>query len=842
MKRILVIDGNSIINRAFYGIRALTNASGQPTNAIYGLINIVSRQLDEIKPDYAAAAFDLKTPTFRKKLYEGYKATRHPTPPDLLAQFDGAKECLEHMGVHTVSLEGYEADDLLGTLARRAEDSEELHAYILSGDRDLLQLISDKVSVLLVKSGETIEYDTARFVDDWGIQPLQLIDAKALMGDSSDNIPGVPGIGEKTALKLISEFGSLDGVYENLDSDSITPSVKKKLAAGEDSARLSYVLSRIDVDVPIEAGLDFITYGGINPSALYRKFKEYEFFSLIKKFGLTETEDAPVAQKQREAAEYRQISPDELADALGERIAIETADDGGLAITCSGRHLTVSSDDSDRALGVIFSGGVTDVTCQDWKSLLCRLHRLGIEPDVRPFDLMLAAYVVDSNKKNSLEASLRGYLGEERNEFPRTDLMDELRETLETRLRECGGEYVYYEIEIPIATVLAEMQESGFRIDREGLSAFGDQLLARIGDQVAAIYELVGYEFNLNSPKQLGEVLYERLGLPCPKKKKTGYPTDVETLTELSGKHPIIDMILEYRQLSKLHSTYIVGLLKATDESDFIHTEFNQALTATGRLSSSEPNLQNIPIRTPLGRSLRRFFLPSAPGRKLIDADYSQIELRLLAHLSGDREMTDAFSRGVDIHTRTAAAVFGVEEDEVTPEQRQNAKAVNFGIVYGNGSYSLSRDLGTPVAHAKHYIDSYLSLYSGVDAYLSRTVEEAREQGYVETLFGRRRYIPELSSSNRNLVHFGERVAMNSPVQGTAADIMKLALLGVRRRLLREGLDARIIMQVHDELILDASAECAERAAEILVAEMESATELDIPLTVEVEVGDNWYL
>lgn len=842
MKKILVIDGNSIINRAFYGIRALTNASGQPTNAIYGLVNIVSRQLEEIAPDYAAVAFDLKTPTFRKKLYEGYKATRHPTPPDLLAQFDGAKECLRAMGITTVELEGYEADDLLGTLACRAEDIDDTHAYILSGDRDLLQLVSEKVSVLLVKNGETIEYDPQRFIDDWGITPPQLIDAKALMGDSSDNIPGVPGIGEKTALKLISEFGSLDGVYENIDADSITPSVKKKLAAGLDSAKLSYVLAKIDVDAPICAGIDFIKYSGIDKPALYKKFREYEFFSLIKKFALSESAESTAVAPARARAEFAVAAPSELSDKIGDRFALEFSSDGELALSSGEEHLLISAEDAPAALEALFVGKKPTVTCHDWKNILCRLHKFGITPECDPFDIMLAAYVVDTNRKNTLEAISLDLLGETYGEFPRTDIMDELRSALEAKLKDCAGEYVFYDIEMPLASALADMQERGFKIDLEGLAHFGEELLVRIGDQIAAIYEIVGYEFNLNSPKQLGEVLYERLGLPCPKKKKTGYPTDVETLTELADAHPIINMILEYRQLSKLHSTYIIGLGRAADEKGFIHTEFNQALTATGRLSSSEPNLQNIPIRTPLGRNLRRFFIPSAPGRKLIDADYSQIELRLLAHLSGDPEMTAAFNAGIDIHTRTASAVFGVKEDEVTPEQRKNAKAVNFGIVYGIGSYSLSRDLGIPVSHAKRYIDSYLSLYSGVDEYLKTTVEDAREKGYVETLFGRRRYIPELASSNRNLVHFGERVAMNSPVQGTAADIMKLALLGVKRQLEREGLDAHVIMQVHDELIIDASEDCVERATEILVAEMENAASLDIPLTVEVVSGDNWYL
>lgn len=868
MKKILVVDGNSIINRAFYGIRDLTTKSGKHTNAIYGMINIISRQLQTIKPDYAAVAFDLCAPTFRKEMYPAYKEGRHETPTELLSQFDDAKECLRLMGLHTLELCGYEADDIQGTIASFAKDDPELFAYILSGDRDLLQLIDDRINVLLATNSDTVRYDAAAFTEKYGVAPSALVDVKALMGDSSDNIPGVAGIGEKTAFKLIGEFSSLDNVYENLDSPSISKGVREKLINGKESAYLSYTLAKIITDVPIINGLEDIKIRPVNNDGLYNKFKELEFNAFIKKFGLTESalgassyadstregESITLSESSEEAqpekaencsciknapvADYCEISADELLKKKLQSFAIQLS---GEKIYISEKERNYSICAPLSALSSLFEKA-SEIVCYDSKSLYHALSASGIKLCCVPKDVMLYSYVINSSDaKRSVPLLAEDYLSVSHTEDqPYAHLLFPLYSVLNEKASGEGSLGLIEKVELPLAMLLAEMEETGFKIDTAGMKELCDELTKTIEEDTERIYQLAGLEFNINSPKQLAQVLVDELGLPLKKKTKSGYSTDVETLEKLRYFHPIIDEILDYRKVQKLKSTYAVGLLKASDENGRVHTDFKQALTATGRLSSSEPNLQNIPIKTALGRKIRAQFTTKNDDYLLIDADYSQIELRLLACLSGDETMIEAFNEGADIHTKTASAVFGIPEYAVTEEYRKRAKAVNFGIVYGIGAYSLSGDLNISVGQAKQYIDSYFEKYTGIKDYLDACIKEAELLGYTTTLFGRRRYIPELSSSKKMLREFGKRVAMNSPIQGTAADVMKIAMLNVDRRLKAEGLDAKLVMQVHDELIIEAHKDCAELAADLLRAEMENAVLLPVPLTVDVTVCKRW--
>ncbi|MBE6694920.1 MAG: DNA polymerase I [Ruminococcaceae bacterium] len=867
MKKILVVDGNSIINRAFYGIRDLTTRSGKHTNAIYGMINIISRQLQAIKPDYAAVAFDLCAPTFRKQMYPAYKEGRHSTPEELLSQFDDAKECLRLMGLHTLELCGYEADDIQGTIASMTKNDPELFAYILSGDRDLLQLIDDRINVLLATNSDTVHYDTAAFTEKYGVPPVSLIDAKALMGDSSDNIPGVAGIGEKTAFKLITEFGSLDKIYENIDSPSIAKGVREKLINGKDSAYLCYTLAKIITDVPIINDLEDIKIKPVDNDGLYSKFKELEFNAFIKKFGLTEPSSSPTeapaeptvktsspecsecARKEAEeanacsakaeiCASYTEISSSELLTRDIPSFALQLCD-GKIYVSENGCNYCVS--DSLSSLSSLFENA-KEIICYDSKALYHTLSANGIKLNCIPKDIMLYSYVINSaDAGRSVHQLAEYYLSASLSENePYAHLLSPLCDSLAEKAAKEGSLELIEKVELPLAILLAEIEETGFKIDVDGMKAFCDELTKTVDEDTERIYQLAGLEFNINSPKQLAQVLVEELGLPLKKKTKSGYSTDVETLEKLRFSHPIIDEILDYRKVQKLKSTYAVGLLKVADENGRVHTDFKQALTATGRLSSSEPNLQNIPIKTALGRKIREQFTTKNEDYVLIDADYSQIELRLLACLSGDETMTEAFNEGADIHTKTASAVFGIPEYAVTEEYRKRAKAVNFGIVYGIGAYSLSGDLNISVGQAKQYIDSYFEKYTGIKDYLDSSIAAASELGYTTTLFGRRRYIPELSSSKKMMQEFGKRVAMNSPIQGTAADIMKIAMLNVDRRLKAEGLDAKIVMQVHDELVIEAHKDCAELAADLLKAEMENAVLLPVPLTVDVSVCRRW--
>ena len=839
MKKMLVVDGNSILNRAFYGVRPLTTKDGFPTNALYGMVNMIRKQTEATGADGLAVAFDLKAPTFRHGLYDAYKAGRRPMPEELAEQLPVAKELLAAMGFHVLELAGYEADDILGTVSAMCE-REGIPCCLMTGDRDSLQLISDTTHILLATNTDTVDTDRAAFREKYGVEPEQFVDVKALMGDSSDNIPGVPGIGEKTALKLIAAYGSLDGVYAALPGAKETPSVLRKLTEGKESAYLSQTLAHICREVPLDIPLNDLTAAEPDRPKLRELFLRLEFSGFLKRFGLDQPD--PAAASVSGAVTQTDADADVLASALqgADTVALDRTEDG-ILLTADGKtvcRLTVPFE----AVVPVLAGKT--VICHDVKPLykepaLDRLRELTVR------DLMLAGYLANSSKGNyDLPMLVQDYLGTLLPEdCPRVTVFLPLWEKLSENLATSGQTDLLGELEEPLALVLADMETAGFRIDREGIAAYGRQLGELADGLEKQIYQLAGVPegFNINSPKQLGDILFDVLKLPHGKKTKTGYSTNAEILEKLRPYHPIVDAVLDYRQLTKLKSTYADGLLKVADAHGRVHTTFRQTGTATGRLSSTEPNLQNIPVRTELGRELRRYFLPENRDYVIVDADYSQIELRLLAAVSGDENLCEAFREGADIHTSTAAAVFGVPRDCVTPEMRKRAKAVNFGIMYGIGAFSLADDIGVSRQEAQAFIDRYLGQFPRVDAYLKQTIASAYENGYVTTLFGRRRYIAELAGKNKMQQKFGERVAMNSPIQGTAADLIKLAMIRVHRRLREEGLDARLILQVHDELLIESNRTCADRAQEILRTEMESAAHLSVPLTVEIHAGDTWF-
>ncbi len=845
MKKLLVVDGNSILNRAFYGIRLLTNKDGLYTNAVYGMVTILSHHIEALKPDYCAVAFDLKAPTFRHKMYDLYKANRTGMPDELAVQLPYAKECMNALGFSVLSIEGYEADDILGTLSVQANE-EGIDAYVLTGDRDSLQLISDHTTVLLVKTKETLSVTEKEFGEMYGIHSSQFVDVKALMGDSSDNIPGVAGIGEKTALKLISEFGSLEKLYEDYETSKLSPSVKQKLTDGKNNAFMSQKLARIDRSVPLETSIDDYAYNGIRKRELRDLFVKLEFNALIGKFGLsdidTDNSENSTNTSEKSTINEEILSVEEIRSRFSEKKVSVTLKEDKLSL-CDGEILCSLDikEEKSKAIEELLSS--IDIIAFDCKKLYKDLEAFGIHIRNCAFDCMLAAYVLDSNRTGAkLPELMVRYLGVTLdNDFSDCTNIFELGKKLSDAIAEDGQEKLLYEIEIPLAAVLADMELAGFRIDVDGITRYGEVLKETADALQSRIYSYAGEEFNISSPKQLGEVLFEKMALPKSKKTKTGYSTDAETLQKLIAYHPIIEDILDYRQMTKLKSTYADGLAKAADADGRVHSAFNQTGTATGRLSSSEPNLQNIPVRTEAGREFRRYFIPKNEDYVIIDADYSQIELRLLAHISGDATMIDSYREGVDIHTMTASKVFGVAPDQVTPELRKRAKAVNFGIIYGIGEYSLSEDLGISRAQAKRYIDSYLEGFPKVKEYLETIKKTAREDGYVTTYFGRKRYIPELASSNKNLQHFGERVAMNSPIQGTAADIIKIAMISVDKEIRKVGIDARLLLQVHDELLIEAHKDCAKQALSILKKCMENAVLLSVPLEVEVNSGNTWY-
>ena len=834
MKKLLVVDGNSILNRAFYGIRPLKTKDGLFTNAIYGMVTILERHLQTYTPDYFAVAFDMRAKTFRHKFSESYKANRHGMPEELAVQLEPAKDCLRAMGALVLTKEGYEADDILGTLAAMAE-REDVMTYIVTGDRDSLQLITEKTNVVLATNTEPLLFDTQAFVEKYGVLPSQFVDVKALMGDSSDNIPGVPGIGEKTALKLIAEYGDLDTIYDGLEMKKLAKGTLTKLEAGKASAYDSRFLARIVNDVPLEISLSDALYDGHRKEELRELFKKFEFYALMKKLDLEEEEKENATELK-----IREISAEEANWKKDVSYAVSFDFDENKAAVFDGEEVVLLRD--IRLLKSLLDGDFK-VTVYDQKTALHALEAYGITFSACADDVMLMAYIAALTDNDfSFDKLAQRLLSKTASSLAeKAYLTGELYKTLMKELERTQQTALYRTIEFPLCRVLYEIEREGFSVDVEALKAFSVRLGEMQDEFANRIYMLAGEEFNINSPKQLGNILFEKLGFPHAKKTKTGYSTNAEVLEKLRPYHPIIGDILDFRQYGKLKSTYADGLVAAADENEKVHTSFRQALTTTGRLSSTEPNLQNIPVKTELGREFRKFFVAGGEDYVLIDADYSQIELRLLAAISGDEAMTEAFLSGYDIHTATAMKIFGVSAENVTIDLRKRAKAINFGIVYGMGEFSLASDLKISRMDAKNYIDGYLGAYPKVSEYLKNVVDSAKKEGFVTTLFGRRRYIPELSSSKKMEVAFGERVAMNSPIQGTAADIIKLAMVNIDRKLKEKGFDARLILQVHDELIIEAHKSCAKEVKELLKYEMEHAVSLSVPLTVEISEGTSWY-
>ena len=845
---LMILDGNSIVNRAFYGVRPLTAPDGTPTNAVYGFLVILRRLLDELKPDALCVAFDLKEPTFRHRAYEGYKAQRHPMPEELAAQMPILKEALDAMGVRRYELAGYEADDILGTAASACENKG-WSCTLVTGDKDSLQLITDKTTVCHVRTvkgqTETILYTPERFAEEYGFSPEMMVDLKALMGDSSDNIPGVPGIGEKTALDLVRRFGGIESIYAALPSLDVREGVRRKLAEGEESARFSYWLATIFREVPLSFDPNDDLWHEDYTPALYPLFKRLGFQKFIEKWGIEPEQSAAAAGEERGGFErITPLSEDEartLLSSLQKRDTIALLPLDGLERIeiCDGEKVYELSwtlcGESYNAL--LREAAGKRIVSHNVKDLIRLMLDEGLDCGGFVFDTALAGYLLEATDGDYSLARLSArYLGYE---CGGAEAVWRLYGPLEEKLRELGMDRLYYAAELPLCRVLAEMERAGFLVDRKALSEFGESLNDQIDALQRSIWELAGHEFNINSPKQLGEVLFEELMLPSGKKTKTGWSTNAEVLEKLNDKHPIIGEILEYRMLTKLKSTYAEGLLKVIAPDGRIHTSFQMTVTATGRLSSTEPNLQNIPVRRSLGAQIRRMFV-AAPGNMLVDADYSQIELRLLAHISGDEAMREAFLSGEDFHAVTASKVFNVPLEEVTPTLRSRAKAVNFGIVYGISAFSLAQDIHVRPYEAKEYMEAYLEKYHGVRDYMKRVVEQARADGYVTTLFGRRRALPELKSSNFNTRSFGERVALNMPIQGTAADVIKLAMVNVADRLRREGLKARLILQVHDELIVECPEEETERVKTILREEMEGAVSFSVPMSCEAKAGKSW--
>ena len=873
--KLMVLDGNSIINRSFYGIRPLTTRDGLYTHAVYGFLTTLQRLLDEEKPEGLCVTFDRREPTFRHEADADYKATRHAMPEELAVQMPVLKQVLDAMDIPRYELVGFEADDLIGTISRRCEAAG-WDCVIVTGDKDSLQLVTEHTKVKLVSTrmGQTTTKDMTpgTFREQYGFDPIHMIDLKALMGDTSDNIPGVPGVGEKTAMALVQRYGSIDEIYRLLPDIEAKPAAIRKLQAGEDAARHSYWLATIVTDAPLAFDPAENVRRPFRPE-LYDLLLKLEFQKLIDRYGLrpaAQTEEKPdctataeelltAAQAEEFLALWRAadcVAVYALPDLSALAVECEAADGSRAAELYADRY----EGDWQALLTALFSGDIKKAA-HNVKDLMAALLAQGLPIEGFVFDTALAAYLLDATAGSyDLQRLFVAYYNEE---LPRpvhlepdafsmlgdraaaaaallsyTAAVAALRETLAPKLHELELEPLYYDVELPLCAVLARMEQRGFLIDRAALAQFGETLQTSITQLEQQIYAAAGAPFNINSPKQLGKVLFEDMQLPHGKKTKTGWSTNADVLDKLRGV-PIVADVLQYRQYAKLKSTYADGLLKAVSPDGRIRTSFQMTVTATGRLSSTEPNLQNIPTRTELGSQMRRMFV-AAPGNVLVDADYSQIELRLLAHISGDEAMCRAFRSGEDFHTLTAARVFHVEPQDVTPEMRRRAKAVNFGVVYGISPFSLSQDIGVTVAEAKEYMERYFQTYTGVRAYMDRIVEQARADGYVETLMHRRRALPELKSSNHNLRAFGERVALNMPIQGTAADLMKLAMVRVERRLADEGLAAQLIMQVHDELIVECPEDEAARVQALLEEEMSGVMTLAVPLPAEAHCGKNW--
>ena len=876
--KLMVIDGNSIVNRAYYGIRPLTTRDGLYTHAVFGFLTTLLRLKGEENPDAVCVTFDVHAPTFRHEASEAYKATRKGMPEELRMQMPVLKEVLDSLNIPRYELAGWEADDLIGTISRKCEAAG-WECVVVTGDKDSLQLITEHTKVKLVSTrmGQTTtkDMDEAAFREQYGFGPIHMIDLKALMGDTSDNIPGVPGIGEKTAMALVQKYGSIDALYAKMPDVEAKPAALRKLQEGEDSARQSYWLATIVTDAPLDFRPEDNLVRAPGPEA-YGVFLKLEFTKLIDKFGLTPGEAPATAAPAEETVTVEQVTdPARAAELLelwrkADHVSVLALPDlTGAVVVCGGEGGTLTAElffekyqgDWNALLNALFSADIPKVS-HNVKDLTRRLLESGSQAEGFIFDTALAAYLLDATagsydlgrlfvayyntelpKPIHLEPDAFSLLGDSAAAEAAFDsyatAVDCLYRTLLPRLEEKHLLELFAAAELPLCRVLAEMELAGCRVDARALADFGSALTERIREREQAIYAMAGETFNINSPKQLGEILFGKLGLPHGKKTKTGWSTNADVLEKLRYEAPIVDAVLEYRQYAKLKSTYADGLLKAIDPDGRIRTSFQMTVTATGRLSSTEPNLQNIPTRTDLGSEIRRMFVP-AEGCVLVDADYSQIELRLLAHISGDEAMREAFRSGGDIHTATAAQVFHVAPADVTPEMRRSAKAVNFGIVYGISAFSLSQDIGVSVAEAKAYMEAYFATFPGVRKYMDAVVERAKETGFVETVFHRRRDLPELTSSNHNLRSFGERVALNMPIQGTAADIMKLAMVAAHKRLKAELPEARLVLQVHDELIVECPETQAEAAARLLEEEMEHVVKLSVPLTAEAHWGKNW--
>ena len=884
MNKLMVLDGNSIVNRAFYGVSSnLTTRTGQPTNAVFGFLNILNKLLDEEQPQALCVTFDRKAPTFRHLAYEGYKAQRKPMPEELASQMPILKEVLSALNIPMYELDGWEADDLIGTIAKTDERAG-WDTVIVTGDKDSLQLVTDHTTVKLVSTrmGRTTTKDMTpeTFREAYGFDPIHIIDLKALMGDASDNIPGVKGIGEKTAMALLAQQPSIDGLYANLDQMDVKPAARKKLVEGEGDARMSYDLATIHTDAPIAFKPEDNLCQKPDEPKLYQLFLDLEFAKPIDKYHLTAPQGEGQAEEKTDLActctsetVTDRARMEELLALWRTKERVDVLALPSLDVVCV--ECWLSPEESHAA---IFRADSLDCYNDFLKGLfapdvkkashgvkaLCRaLLAEGIAPGGFVFDTEVAAYLLaPADGSYDLEKLGLTYYN---HQFPKAAdyladgafgpladlavscgaitshcaLIGALVDTLTQRLKELGMWELYQTVDLPLCPVLAEMETEGFLVDRKALAEFGDMLSGRIQTAQKNIFDLAGEEFNINSTQQLGRILFDQLGLPPVKKTKTGYSTNADVLDKLRGSHPIIQEILDYRQLTKLKSTYVDGLGKVIGPDGRIHTCFQNTVTATGRLSSTEPNLQNIPIRTELGAQLRKMFVAPA-GRVLVDADYSQIELRLLACMAGDQAMIDGFNSGEDIHRITASQVFGVPQEEVTPQMRRSAKAVNFGIVYGISPFSLSQDIGVTVAQAKEYMEKYFQHYSGVRAYMDGVVARAKADGYVTTLFARRRWVPELKSSNFNTRSFGERVALNAPIQGTAADVIKAAMIRVRDRLLAQGLKGRLVLQVHDELIVECPQEEAEAVQRLVKEEMEAVVSLPVPLVADTAAGKSW--
>lgn len=900
--RLLIIDGNSIMNRAFYGImntKALMSADGTYTNAIYGFLAILFKELEDLEPEYIAVAFDLKAPTHRHNMYKEYKGTRHAMPEELAQQMPIIKEILRNMNITIIEKEGYEADDVLGTISKLAE-KEGIKTTILSGDRDTFQLASKNITIRIprTKMGktETEDYDESKIEEEYGIKPVQLIQVKGLMGDTSDNIPGVPGVGEKTALKLIKEYQNIDKLYEELESGntSIKGALKEKLTNNKESAILSRTLGTILLDAPLDVEVKDLAVKDWNKEAVTNKFKELRFNRFIERFDLNGLGTVKVSKK---IDDLFKIEEEDIKKILKvakeckeliyyfEKEKIQTND---LIINESIKSISIYD---RKANTVYYSKNIDVTTLKDLfedsqvekasykvKTDYILLKQEGIGYNNIKYDAEIAGYNLNPTDKNTIDEMAKKYLGIDIEEYMENEFEDsnksnsaqlnlfdnnqnneeelkkekyrnslicyiiaKLQEVTIKKLEEEGAISLFNNIEMPLAQILADMQYNGMYVDEEELKNFGTELKAQLQTLTEEIYNLAGEEFNINSHQQLGKILFEKLQLPVYKKTKNGYTTDVDVLEKLKGQHPIIEKILEYRTLMKLNSTYVEGLIPYINiKTHKIHSSFHQTITATGRISSTEPNLQNIPTKTELGKQIRKAFKP-AEGNVYIDADYSQIELRVLAHISQDENMIYAFNHGEDIHKQAASKVFNIPIEEVTKEQRSSAKAVNFGIVYGISDFGLANQIGVSNKKAKEYIQQYLEKYSGIKHFMDDIVESAKQKGYVETLFGRRRYIPEIKSSNYMVRQFGNRVAMNTPIQGTAADIMKIAMINVKNALQESKIHAKIVLQIHDELLLEVALQDKEKAKQILKESMEGAMKLSVPLEVEISEGNSWY-